>query len=148
MSSAALLRPGVALGIYPQRDDVRENWLDRALASTSGFARKHMPAGGSRHQRFAAQVDAQAVGLETASEMELKRMVRDLRRRLYSEGLADELIAHSFAIIRELASRRLKMRHYDVQLYGGYVMLQGKIAEMETGEGKTMTATLPAATAA
>jgi preprotein translocase subunit SecA len=57
-------------------------------------------------------------------------------------------VAQSFAIVREFASRRLGMRHYDVQLYGAWVMLQGRVAEMETGEGKTLTATLAASTAA
>ena len=64
------------------------------------------------------------------------------------EGFRDELVALSFALVSEFASRRLGMRHHDVQLYGGRVMLNGMIAEMETGEGKTLTATLPAATAA
>jgi preprotein translocase subunit SecA len=59
-----------------------------------------------------------------------------------------DLVARSFALIRELAGRRLGMRHFDVQLLGGWAMVRGKIAEMETGEGKTLTATLPAATAA
>ena len=57
-----------------------------------------------------------------------------------------DLVARSFAVIRELAGRRLGMRHFDVQLLGGWAMVRGKIVEMETGEGKTLTATLPAAT--
>jgi preprotein translocase subunit SecA len=57
-------------------------------------------------------------------------------------------VVRAFALVREIASRRLGMRPFDVQLLGGRVMLDGKIAEMETGEGKTLTATLPACTAA
>jgi preprotein translocase subunit SecA len=71
-----------------------------------------------------------------------------LRQRLYSEGLKEELVARSFAIVREVCERRLGMRAFDVQLLGARVMLEGKIAEMETGEGKTLTATFPACTAA
>jgi preprotein translocase subunit SecA len=74
--------------------------------------------------------------------------VPELRRRLYSEGLQEELVAHVFALAREIADRLLKMRPFDVQLLGGRVMLEGKVAEMETGEGKTLTATLPACAAA
>jgi preprotein translocase subunit SecA len=59
-----------------------------------------------------------------------------------------ELVAASFALVREVASQTIGMRHFDVQLRGGWILLNGMIAEMETGEGKTLTATLPACTAA
>ena len=63
-------------------------------------------------------------------------------------GLRPDLVARAFAVIREVSGRTLGMRHFDVQLLGGWAMMRGKVAEMETGEGKTLTATLPAATAA
>ena len=147
-TNSALLRPGVAVGKYPQRRDVRENWLDRAVARVTGAARQVLRSRGRGFDAFIRQVNAAATGLDGLSEQELGWRTRELRRRMYSEGLKDPLVAEAFALVREVAGRRLGMRHYDVQLFGGRVMLEGMIAEMETGEGKTMTATLPACAAA
>ncbi len=148
MSSSAMLRPGVAVGRYPQRPDVRDTLLDRMAARTIGAFRQLVGGRAGSFDRFVAEVNQRAEGLDELSDGELTMRINVLRRRLYSEGLKDELVAECFGLVREVAGRKLHMRHYDVQLYGGRVMLEGKIAEMETGEGKTMTATLPAVTAA
>lgn len=148
MSSAALLRPGSAIGAYPQREDVRDSWLDRLADSANGFLRQYLQGRNPRYQGFVDAVNSHAQGLDELDDDALKALVSEFRKRLYSEGLKDELVAESFAMIREMTSRRLGMSHHDVQLYGGWVMLQGMVAEMETGEGKTLTATLPACTAA
>ena len=68
----------------------------------------------------------------------------EFRRRLDDGATLDELLPEAFAVVREAARRTLGQRHYDVQLVGGAVLHQGKIAEMKTGEGKTLVATLPA----
>ena len=68
--------------------------------------------------------------------------------KLLRKGFSRELVASSFALIRETGFRVLGMYHYPCQLFGGLALLNGKIAEMDTGEGKTLTATLPVATAA
>src|SRR5690625_691246 len=73
-----------------------------------------------------------------------KAMAFELRRN----GIRRDSAARAFALIRRAAQLTLNLAHYDVQLLGGWVMLQGMVAEMQTGEGKTLTATLPAATAA
>jgi preprotein translocase subunit SecA len=148
VSSAALLRPGSAIGAYPQREDVRDSWLDRTADSVTGFLRQHVHGRSLRYQGFINIVNKKSIGLDGIEDDALKTRVAEFRKRLYSEGLEDELVAESFAMVREMTSRRLGMRHFDVQLYGGWVMLRGMIAEMETGEGKTLTATLPACTAA
>jgi preprotein translocase subunit SecA len=148
LSSTALLRPGIALGNYPQREDLRDGWLDRAAANLAGFVRQRVYGRDPGHQEFITRVNAAAQGLKALSNQEIRDTVPELRRRLYSEGLKDELVAQVFAIAREAADRLLRMRPFDVQLVGGRVMLEGKIAEMETGEGKTLTATLPACAAA
>ena len=75
-------------------------------------------------------------------------LARMLGQRLRREGFTDELVGRTFALVREVAERRLGVRHFDVQLPGGLVLLKGMVAEMETGEGKTLTATLAASTAA
>ncbi len=147
-TSTELLRPGIAVGPYPEREDIRDSWLDRVAAGVTGFLRQHAYGRHPRYWGFVRKVDEQAEGLDGLSDPELRERIGELRQRLYSEGLKDDLVARSFALIREVAPRCLDMRHYDVQLFGGWVMLSGMIAEMETGEGKTLTATLPAATAA
>ena len=148
MSSAAALRPGIAVGRYPQREDLRDGWLDRAAASLSGFIRQRAYGRRPAHEGFLSQVNIEAQGLSEQSNQQIREGLPDLRRRLYSEGLEEILVARAFAITREIADRLLNMRPFDVQLVGGRVMLEGKIAEMETGEGKTLTATLPACAAA
>jgi preprotein translocase subunit SecA len=79
------------------------------------------------------------------SDDELKDAVQRLRDEVTSGGSLDDVLPESFAATREAARRSLGQRHYDVQLLGGIVLHQGKIAEMRTGEGKTLTSTLPIA---
>jgi preprotein translocase subunit SecA len=148
MSSAAVLRPGIALGSYPQREDLRDNWLDRAAAGLSGFIRQRAYGRSPGHREFISLVNAAGRHLADLTDRQIGESVPELRRRLYSEGLEEALVARTFAMAREISTRRLGMRPFDVQLLGGRVMLEGKIAEMETGEGKTLTATLPACAAA
>ena len=148
MSSSALLRPGSALGQYPQREDIRDSWLERMSANLVGLLRQRVSSRGRGRADFIAQVNAHTADLGALTPAALRERSDALRRELYSRGFLDPLVTMAFAIVRELAGRRLGMRHHDVQLYGGYIMLKGMIAEMDTGEGKTLTATLPAATAA
>ena len=147
MSEAALLRPGIATGSYPEREDVRESWLDRTTSAVFGalyqrFGPNHLDRG------FLRQVARASEGLELLTTHELSEMATVLRRDLHRSDLRPDLVARAFAVIREVSGRTLGMRHFDVQLLGGWAMMRGKVAEMETGEGKTLTATLPAATAA
>lgn len=74
---------------------------------------------------------------------ELKLQTEELKKRLKAGETLDDILPNAFALVREAAKRTLKQRHFDVQLVGGIVLHQGKIAEMKTGEGKTLTATLP-----
>lgn len=77
------------------------------------------------------------------SDAELKAQTISFKQRLSKGAKLDDLLAESFAVVREVAKRTLNMRHFDVQLIGGMVLHYGKIAEMRTGEGKTLVATLP-----
>jgi preprotein translocase subunit SecA len=79
---------------------------------------------------------------------ELRARAGALRPRLRREGFTEPLVAEAFALLRAVAQATIGMRHFDVQLIGGWALLNGMIAEMETGEGKTLTATLAAGTAA
>ena len=148
MSKAVLHRPGILAGVYPQREDIRPGMLEKAVAAASGKVHQYALGRNPLYKNFVRSVNEHSLGLDALDDTELTARAKELRRSLYAQGLLDELVAQSFAIVREFASRRLGMRHYDVQLYGAWVMLQGKVAEMETGEGKTLTATLAASTAA
>ncbi|MBS0204854.1 MAG: preprotein translocase subunit SecA [Planctomycetes bacterium] len=81
---------------------------------------------------------------ETLSDSELRETASKLRRQLADGKTLDDLLPDAFAAVREAGKRYLKMRHYDVQMVGGYILHKGMIAEMVTGEGKTLVASLPA----
>jgi len=81
--------------------------------------------------------------LQGFSNEELKQKTKEFKKRLNQNETLDNLLPEAFAVVREAAKRTLNQRHYDVQLIGGIVLHQGKIAEMKTGEGKTLAATLP-----
>ena len=81
---------------------------------------------------------------ESLTDAELRLQTDKFKERLKNGESLNDILAESFAIVREVSVRKLNMRHFDVQLMGGIVLHQGKIAEMATGEGKTLVATLPA----
>jgi len=105
---------------------------------------------GSRNDRLVAQlrksvanINALEPGFEALSDEELKAKTAEYRQRLADGATIDALLPEAFAAVREASRRALGLRLYDVQLIGGMVLHQGKIAEMRTGEGKTLVATLP-----
>ena len=79
---------------------------------------------------------------EPAADHDRLKQLEDERTKAINEAL-DEILVEAFAVVREAGRRVLNMRHFDVQLIGGMVLHQGRIAEMKTGEGKTLVATLP-----
>ena len=81
--------------------------------------------------------------MKSLSDEEMKAKTQELKDRLASGETVDDLLPEAFALVREASVRTLGMRHFDAQLIGGLVLHQGKIAEMKTGEGKTLAATLP-----
>ncbi len=106
---------------------------------------------GSRNQRLLKQlqksvraINALEAELEQLSDDALKARTPELKAKLAGGASTDDILVEAFAVCREASKRVLKMRHFDVQLVGGMVLHQGKIAEMGTGEGKTLMATLPA----
>ncbi len=105
---------------------------------------------GSKHDRdlkrlqpLVDAINALEPELESLSDDQLRARTSEARTRLDQGADLDDLLAPAFATVREASRRTLGMRHYDVQLLGGIVLHQGKIAEMKTGEGKTLVATLP-----
>jgi len=90
------------------------------------------------------QINSHEPSLTILDDTELKNKTRHLKDQLQSGKTLEDILPEAFAIVRETAKRVLGMRHYDVQLLGGLVLHRGMIAEMKTGEGKTLVATLPA----
>jgi preprotein translocase subunit SecA len=104
---------------------------------------------GSRNDRLLKQyrktverINALEAGLESLSDEALRAKTTEFQNRVAQGQSLDDLLPEAFAVVREGSKRVMKMRHFDVQLIGGIALHQGKIAEMRTGEGKTLTATL------
>lgn len=89
------------------------------------------------------QINSLEEKFKSMSESELKAMTPQFKERLARGESVDSILPEAFAVCREASRRSMNMRHYDVQLIGGYVLHKGSIAEMRTGEGKTLVATLP-----
>lgn len=152
MSRGALARWGSAPGDHwsrPERRAQRVGAVDRWLAGVG--ARAALRLGfieRLRMARFARQVMGLTEALHGVSDQELKAMAGELRASLHREGITDALAARGFAIASEASFRWLGKRPYQVQLMGAYGLLRGRLIEMATGEGKTLTATLPCLTLA
>ncbi|WP_072370429.1 preprotein translocase subunit SecA [Hyphomicrobium sp. NDB2Meth4] len=117
------------------------------LSTIGGFAAKIFGSSNERRVKgYQSRVDAiNALEDEIAqlSDDELRQRTVDFRRQIAEGASVDDLLVPAFATVREAAKRTLGQRHFDVQLVGGMVLHEGKIAEMKTGEGKTLVATLP-----
>lgn len=134
--------------IRPQREDDHSSSLDQwwhrwqeKLFSSNKYRQKKI-------QRISSLVESLEIKYEKYNEKELIEQRRVIQKKLIQTGFTQNNVAECFALIREVSGRALGMRHFPVQIMGGYAMLSGMIAEMHTGEGKTLTATLTAATAA
>jgi len=95
-------------------------------------------------QPLVEAINALEPEMKAMDDARLKQQTPRLKTRLENGEALDDLLPEAFATVREASNRVLKMRHYDVQLIGGMVLHHGQIAEMKTGEGKTLVATLPA----
>ena len=105
---------------------------------------------GSRNERLlkqygqvVRQINALEPALSSLTDDELRGKTGPLRERVANGEELDSVLPEAFAIVREAGKRTLQMRHFDMQLIGGMALHHGKIAEMRTGEGKTLVATLP-----
>ncbi|MCC6162961.1 MAG: preprotein translocase subunit SecA [Acidobacteria bacterium] len=97
-----------------------------------------------RIQPIVASINALEPSMQGLSDAELRGKTAEFRARVANGEALDDLLPEAFAVVREAGRRVVQMRHYDVQLIGGIVLHRGRIAEMKTGEGKTLVATLPA----
>ena len=96
-----------------------------------------------RLRRTATAVNALEPAMGALSDEQLRAKTQEFRDRLAAGEDLDAMLPEVFAVVREAGKRTLNMRHFDVQIMGGQVLYEGRIAEMKTGEGKTLVATLP-----
>ncbi len=113
---------------------VRE-WLKRVLDTTERDIKRMKP--------IVAKINTLEPDMQRLSDEQLRAKTDEFRKRLQDGQTLEDILPEAFAAVREAARRTLNMRHFDVQLMGGIVLHQGRIAEMKTGEGKTLVATLP-----
>lgn len=133
--------------LRPERSDREQKLLERLAHDGMGWFKALYP----RRRKLAgvaSRIEALGTEFSSLSDRQLSEEAISISRQLHRDSFTPPLIVRSFALIRETAGRTLGMRHYRSQLIGGQVLLQGAVAEMETGEGKTLTATLAAATVA
>jgi preprotein translocase subunit SecA len=97
-----------------------------------------------RIQPLVERINSHETEVQAMSDDQLRARTPKFKERIDQGESLDDLLPEAFATVREASLRTLKMRHFDVQLIGGIVLHEGKIAEMKTGEGKTLAATLPA----
>jgi preprotein translocase subunit SecA len=141
--------PGAALSsAYPELPREHPGLLDRFANRALGPLIRSLRGWRVRHAHIPQLVAKHAEQMRKLSDDTLRSAAAELRMELRQSGLSAPAVARAFALIRETAGRTVGMRHFDCQLVGGWILLNGLVAEMETGEGKTLTATLPACTAA
>lgn len=110
--------------------------IDRLLGNTSEQQIKKI-------KPLLNKINALEDGVKALSDEQLRGKTAEFRERLAKGESLDALLPEAYAVVREAAVRTIGQRHYDVQIIGGIVLHQGRIAEMKTGEGKTLIATLP-----
>ncbi|NLY10221.1 MAG: preprotein translocase subunit SecA [Firmicutes bacterium] len=96
-----------------------------------------------RLEKLVEQINSFEPQIKSLTDEQLRQKTTEFKDRIAQGSSLDEILPEAFAVVREAAVRTLGMRHFDVQLMGGVVLHEGRIAEMKTGEGKTLTATLP-----
>ena len=135
--------------LYPEREEPRHHWLDPA-ENAFRFVSDRLSAPLLKFQlrKLVRRVLSKAESCAALDDAGLSRRLQLCRRSIRRNGLTDADVAEAFALIRELSRRTLGLYHHKVQILGALAMIRGSIAEMETGEGKTLTATLAAGTAA
>jgi len=136
--------------LYPERDDVLpQGWLEETSERLRGDVSRWRRSFGALRSGIVERTrHHEEAGIGVLDAAGLREAAREVGKALRRDGYEPDLVAQAFALVSRAAQLTLGFKHHDVQLQGGWVLLQGMVAEMETGEGKTLTATLPACTAA
>jgi preprotein translocase subunit SecA len=141
-----LLKTSSTLEIYPERQEARQKWLDR-LERVSRHLSSLVEETEAPLQEMVERINGYGSAFARMDSKQMLEAGNRLRKRCARKDTQGGS-PKTFALVREAADRTIGMRHFDVQLIGGLILLDGMIAEMETGEGKTLVATLPACTVA
>lgn len=142
-----LIYPPATHDIRPEKPDFRYSRVEELVHTLHGLFGKVFTRRGVV-EKMVRTIEKFGTAYSQMSEKQLDAEVQTIRFKMYTKGLREDLICSCFALVREFSDRILGMRHYQSQIKGGLVMLLGQVAEMDTGEGKTLTATLPAITMA
>jgi preprotein translocase subunit SecA len=148
MLNQLLNSPPATHVLRPERKEPPSGTLRNVSRRVTGGLLGILQERDGRMPDFVSAVNTYGRTFESLHDNGLREEANRIRGILNRDGFRKKHIARSFALVREAASRTLSMRHFDTQLVGGFILLKGMIAEMETGEGKTLTATLAAGTAA
>ncbi len=143
-----LSRPSLALGFYPERDKSQVDRLDALLQRGMARVITEWELRTFARKSLIKRIDHAGQLYSELPDAAFSQTVLGLREKLFLSGWDSTLAIQAFAAVREMSDRVLGMRHYDAQLKAGWVMYNGQLAEMQTGEGKTLAATLPASAAA
>ncbi|TCK07581.1 DEAD/DEAH box helicase [Marinobacterium mangrovicola] len=147
MSDTGFLLP--PLCFHDERSDPGLSWSDRAEARLTGIvAPVNDRLERYRTRSFITRIGVLEDDISLLDDQALSEELTRQRQYLRREGLKGDAVVRTFALLRVIAERQLKKRPFDVQLQGAHALLNGRVAEMGTGEGKTLTASLAAATAA
>ncbi|MBD3649666.1 MAG: prepilin peptidase, partial [Pseudomonadales bacterium] len=130
---------------YGQKRDQKRSAIESRLRNAVHHVRDRAMRRRSRLSRFITSVDRFE---STDAGLDDDAIIRELHVEARRDGITDQYLARAFALVRRTAERELGLRHFDEQLIGGWAMMKGMVAEMETGQGKTLTATLAVCAAA
>ena len=134
--------------LRPQKNLIKKSLWDTALTRVLMLLNRWRFGRLSSYQSTLSLIKGYAISFSIENDKQLLLQGRHLGAALRRSEFDTRLVAQTFALVREVSGRQLGMRHFDTQLLGGLALFFGNITEMQTGEGKTLTATLPAATAA
>ena len=143
-----LNHPPATHDLRPEKQDAKPGTMEKILKAATGGVERRLRSRMAGLEKILPLIERHADLLGSKSDAELKTEATHLGLELRRHGFRADLVADVFALVREVSVRTLGQRHFDVQLMGGWALLKGMIAEMETGEGKTLAATLAAGVAA
>ncbi len=145
-TGSTLTRPGLLHGNRPERRLPRDGWLARQDARAQRIFRQFKYRSLARFRGISREIEAVRCHLEPMSDQALQLYLTRLKESLHRDGVTERLCIQAFGLVRTIMERTLGLQPYPEQLFGGWLLLHGYLAEMETGEGKTLTALFPAAT--
>ena len=148
MSVIELVKPDALYGSFPERLDKRPDWLQRGELQILRRLKSHQYGRFGRFRTRLERIREHANRLSVLGNMEMNAKMLILRSNIQSDGLTQSLCEKAFAFVTVLAERELGFNLYDEQIFAGWIMTHGLLAEMQTGEGKNLTASLPVCVAA